>query len=59
MTKIPDDVQGGFSSLHDILFVIETGHFYEDHDESLALLGRAKDGFEAIRSWVAAQQEEA
>lgn len=49
---VPDDVQGGFAALYDLIHTVEIGEFYQDYDESTALLGRAKAGFEAIRSWV-------
>lgn len=56
-STVPDDVQGGFSALYDLLHTVEIGEFYQDYDESTALLGRAQTGFEAIRNFVAEQPD--
>lgn len=57
-TPVDDDaVANGMCSLNDLLHLVESGHFYEDHDDSMAVLGRAKNGFEAVRTALYAYRE--
>lgn len=48
---VPADVQSGFAALDELLRRVDAGEFYEDYDESLALLGRATSGFNTVYRW--------
>lgn len=49
MTNERDVVANGMCAIYDLLYLVESGHFYEDYDNSMAVLGRAKNGFKAVR----------
>lgn len=37
------------SAIYELIHLAESGHFYENYDVSWEVLGRAKEGWEALR----------
>lgn len=57
----PCEVEGtpianGMCALWDLIALCQSGHFYEDYDDSNAVLRRAVDGFDTIREALYALQ---
>lgn len=40
------------SALLDLIQLVRSGEFYNDHDDSMAVLGRAEEGFACLSAWV-------